>query len=189
MDFTDFGTELNIALGDTDDFTFTPEEKSRALTEAFNDTYTVKTVWDSTQAYSYGTSQYPVPTTMDTVKDIYIKADNNLDEPEKISSTLWEVIAGNIQFKPGSSIIPDGYTLYIKGNYKYGVADTVTESNLQEYILTVAQFRCLKLLGTKKLNRFLKNDTSVNEIVTWKRDLEQDMMNYRKRLPTAFEAG
>lgn len=190
MDFADLLEQLNINLGDTDNFTFTPEEKTRALTEAFNDSYAVKTVWDSTTVFDTETYQYAVPGTMNTVKDIYLSASNSTsDEPEKISANLWEVIGTNIQFKNGANrVITDGFTLYIKGSYKYTIADTVTETNLQEYISTVAQLKCLKSLGTKKLNRFLKNDTSVAEIVGWRNVLTQEVAEARRRLPRDFEA-
>lgn len=181
---------LNIELGDTDNFTFTPEEKTRALTEAFNDSYAVKIIWDSTLTFTSTTFQYPIPSSLTTVKDIYISISNSTaDEPQKISANLWEVVGSNIQFRNGANkVITSGYTLYLKGNYKYTTLDTVTETSVQEYILTVAQFRCLKVLGTKKLNRFLKNDTTVAEIVTWKNDLRGDMMEYRRNLPREYEA-
>lgn len=186
MDFAEFLSELNIALGDTDNFTFTTEEKTRALTEAINDPYTVKPIWDTSLTYSVGTYQYGIPTGMTTVKDIYIRTDNSVNNPTKIDSSFWEVIGTNIQFSPLTNI-PDTYGLYLSGNYKYTISDTITETNTQEYVLTLAQFRCLKLLGNKKVNRFLKNDTTMSELVTLKRDLEQDVINYRKRLPTSYQ--
>lgn len=189
MDFNDLLDELNISLGDSDNFAFTPEEKTRALTEAFNDPYATTTVWDSTLTYAVGTYQYAIPATLDTVKDIYVKRDNSQEQPEKLDSSLWEVVGTNIQFKPGADVIPTGYTLFIKGNYKYTVADTINDSAVQEYVLTVAQFRCYKLLGNKRALKFLKNDTSMAELVAFKRDLEQDMLNYRKRLPTEYQVG
>lgn len=186
MDFDDLLEQLNIALGDSDNFTFTPEEKTRALTEAVNDPYVVKTIWDSTLTTSAATYQYAIPVALTTVQDIYIRTDNSIDNPTKIDSSFYEVVGSNIQFSPHSTV-PDGYGLFVKGKYKYTTADTITETNVQEYVLTVAQYRCLKLLGNKKVNRFLKNDTTMAELVTLKRDLEQDMMNYRKRLPTGYE--
>jgi hypothetical protein len=189
MDFEDILEELNTQLGDTDDFTFTPEEKTRALTEAFNDSSVVKVIWSSATTFDASTYQYAIPGTMDTVKDIYISTSNSTsDEPEKISANLWEVVGANIQFRNGAnSTIPQGYTLYIKGNYKYTISDTVAETKLQEYILSLAQLRCLKSLGNKKLNRFLKNDTSIAEIVTWKRELQQEVSEYRRSLPRDYE--
>lgn len=188
MDFNDFLDDLNIQLGDTDNFTFTPEEKTRALTEAFNDPYVIKAKWDTTLTYTVGTYQYAIPTGVTTVKDIYIRTDNSLNNPTKIDSSFWDIVGAYIQFSPATNI-PDTYHLFVSGNYKYTISDTITEVNVQEYVLTVAQFRCLKLLSNKKVNRFLKNDTTLGEVIALKRDLEQDIANYRRRLPTGYQIG
>lgn len=180
--------ELNIRIGDTDNFTFTSNEKTSALTEAFNDDYVVKDKWDTTLTFDTGTYQYAKPSDVDVVLDIYLRPDNSQDEPEKIDSSLWEVIGSNIHFKNyASNIIPDGYTLYLRAKTKYDSDDTIIETNLQEYILTLAQLRLYKIMLNKKSMRFLKNDTSVAEIVAIKRDLEQDVIRYRQRLPKSYQ--
>lgn len=187
MDSADFLAELNIRTGDTDNFTFTPEEKGAALTEAFNDEYVITDKWDTSLLFTQGTYQYTKPSGVDAVSDIAIKADNSHDYPEKIDPSLWEVVGNNIQFKPGADIIPTGYTLYLKGKTKYDDADTINEVNVQEYLLNLAQLRLYKIMLAKKSMRFLKNDTTVGEIVTVKRDLEQDVAQYRRRLPKQYQ--
>lgn len=187
MDQADLLAELNVRVGDTDNFTFTPEEKTSALTEAFNDDYAITDKWDTSLTFATGTYQYAKPSDVDVVNDIYIKADNSQDYPEKIASSLWEVQGANIQFKPGADVIPNGYTLYLKSKTKYTTADTVAETNLQEYILKLAQLRLYGIMLNKKSMRFLKNDTTVGEIVAIKRDLEQDVMKYKQRMPRAYQ--
>lgn len=189
MDLAAFLAELNIRTGDTDNFTFTPEEKNSALTEAFNDEYVITDKWDTSLTFEAGTYQYPVPSGADAIYDIYIKPDNSQDEPEKIASDLWEVVGTNIQFKnSASNTIPSGYTLYLKGKTKYDTADTISAVGTQEYILKLAQLRLYGIMLNKKSMRFLKNDTSVSEIVTIKRDLEQDVAKYRQRLPRTYQS-
>lgn len=187
MDKTALLAQLNIRMGDTDNFTFTAEEKDDAITEAINNDYVRKQVWDSSLTYDVGTYQYAKPSGVDVIQDIYIKADDNLDEPEKIDSNLWEVVGTNIHFKKGSAVIPDGYTLYLKGFTKYDDADTIAETSLQEYVLNLAQLKLLRMLGVKKALRFLKNDTSMAEVVAIKRELEVEVREYRRRQPTAWE--
>lgn len=187
MDRTALLAQLNIRLGDTDNFTYTPEEKEDALDEAINNDYVRKQIWDSSLTYSVGTYQYAKPTGVDVIQDIYIKPDNNLEEPEKIDSNLWEVVGDNIHLKHGSHVIPDGYTLYLKGFTKYETADTLTETSLQEYVLNLAQLKLMRMLGVKKALRFLKNDTSMAEVVAIKRELEAEVREYRRRQPTAWE--
>lgn len=187
MDLSDFLTELNVRIGDTDNFTFTPEEKTSALTEAFNDDYVITDKWSASLTFTQGTYQYTLPSDVDVIADIYVKADNSSDYPEKIDSSLWEVIAGVLQFKAGANVIPTGYTLYLKGKTKFDSTDTINEVNVQEYLLNLAQLKLYKIMLAKKSMRFLKNDTSVSEIVTIKRDLQTDVDSYRRRLPKSFQ--
>lgn len=184
MDLSALLTRLNLRIGDTDNFTFTSDEKTQALTEAINDDYVVREGWDTTLSYTEGTYQYAIPSGVTVVLDIGIKPDNSQDNPVSIGGG-WSVVGSNIQFS-GPSQIPTGYTMYLRSRYKYTVSDTITEVNLQEYILTLAQLRLYKIMLNKKSMRFLKNDTTVGEIVAIKRDLEQDVLRYRQRLPKVF---
>lgn len=182
-------TTLNLRLGDTNNFTFTSDEKNQALDEAFNDDHVFSTVWDDSLTYDQNAYQYAKPTGIDVVQDISIRPDNTTaTEPESIASSLWEVIDSNIHFKNGANrAIPHGYTLFIKGKNKYTTSDTITETNVQEYVLNLAQLKCLKMLGVKKSLSFLKNDTSMGEIIAIKRELERDVQEYRRKLPKSFE--
>lgn len=189
MSFATLKATLNIRIGDTDNFTFTSEEKDEVLTEAYNDDLVVAETWDSSLTFDTNTFQYARPATVDRIMDIYIRTSNATDtEPQKIDSSFWEVVGANIQFKSNANnTIPDGYTLYLKGKNKYTVADSIAETNVQEYVLNLAQLRCLEMLLVKKTFKFLKNDTSVSEIVATKRELERKVALYRQRLPRAFE--
>ena len=173
-------------MGDSDNFTYTPEEKEDALTEAIRNDYVRKEEW-ADFVYSTGTYQYPLPAGVTVVADLYIKPDNNADEPQKIDSNLWEVVKGNIHMKQARRFIQDGYTIYVKGHDKYADDDSIAEESLQEYILNLAQLKLLRMLGVKKSLRFLKNDTSMAEIVAIKRELEAEVREYRRRQPTAWE--
>lgn len=191
MDFDETKTELNITLGDTDNVTFTPEEKIRALTKAWNDSYVVKVVWDSTLTFDPSTYQYTIPTSMDTVKGIYISATNSSSSnPDPIDASLWSVIDGNIHFNAlAGRSIPTGYTLYIKGGKKIDPdTDTLDTVGLQEYVIALAGYNTLGMLGFKKANLFLKNDTSMGELITLKRDLKDDVREARAKLLREFEA-
>lgn len=187
MNFAELLAQLYIRLGDDDHFTFTVEEKTDALTEAFNDSHVLNPIWDSSLTYSTGTYQYALPSSVNVVQDVYIKGDNSLDEPGKIDSSLWEVVDGNLHFKPGSQVIPDGWTLYLKGHTKYDENDTIAETSLQDYVLNLAQLRLLRMLGVKKALRFLKNDTSMAEVIAIKNELQREVDEYRRRLPRSWE--
>lgn len=188
MDYDDTYSELNIRIGDTADVTFTPEEKASALHKAWNDSFVVKTVWDSTTVWAASTWSYPVPSTMDSVKDIY-RAYSSSDSPLPISSDLYEIVDGNIRFRQNAErIFNAGDTVYIKGNKKLDYAtDSLTTTNLQEYVLASAGFNTLSLLGYKKANLFLKNDTSMSELVTLRRELDTERKELRGKLLREWE--
>ena len=61
MDKAAFLDELNVRTGDSDNFTFTEEEKNSAITRAMNDDHVVNEVWDSSLVYSSGTYEYAYP--------------------------------------------------------------------------------------------------------------------------------
>lgn len=186
MDKDQLLVQLNIRIGDTDNFTYTIEEKQDALAEAMNDDSVREELWGSF-TYSVGTYEYDKPTDMSVVDDLYIKRDNNSDEPEKIDSNLWEVVGNKIHTKNARQYIPDGYTIYVKGWKKLNDNSTVTDVHLQNYILNFAQLKLLRMLGVKKSLRFLKNDTSMSEIIAIKRELEAEVREYRRGLPTNWQ--
>ncbi len=187
MNFAALYAKLNIKLGDNDNFAFTQEEKEEILTESIEDEYVVKSVWDDSLVFATDTWRYAVPSGVTTIKDIYIQVDSTQD-PEAITLP-WDVVEGYIQFKGGSSIIPDGSTLFIRGNHKYTVDDTIAETRLQQYILSNAQILAMDEIGIKKILKFVKNDTSVSEILAVKNALERKVAKYKSSIPKEFQAG
>ena len=183
MDFADTLAELETTIGDAASITFTPEEKTRALKKAWNDSYVVKTVIDSTTLWATNTFSYAVPTTLRTVKDVYTQQ-NVVAGTESISADLWEVVDGQLIFRTAAtSLFNPGDAIYIKGNYKYDyLSDTITDTSLQEYIIASAGFNTLSLLGFKKANLFLKNDTSMSELIGLRRELDAERKELRAKL-------
>lgn len=191
MDYADTLEQLNITLGDTEDVTFTPEEKARALQKAWNDSYVVERVVDSTSTFTLGTRRQAIPATMTTVTGISLSPSNNLtaDFPSYVDSDLYDVIDGYIVWKNlANNIIPTGYTLYLVGYKKLDyLTDTLTNPNMQEYVIALAGYNTLTLLGYKKANLFLKNDLTVSELIALRRELKQEAMELRGKLGRAFE--
>lgn len=185
MDFNALYDELNIILGDNDDFTFTPEEKQRALTQAINDRYVVKKT-TGTFTYSNQTRGYTIPSGVTTVMNLFYNSSD--DWPQTLPGDAYDVIDGTvyIDFDYRYSI-PDGATITVVGNNKLTTSDTITATNLQEYVLTTAHYNTLNLLGTKKTNRFIKNDTNMSEIIAMRRELQQTMMQQRQSLQRSYE--
>lgn len=191
MDFQDTLDEMNITLGDSDDVTFTPEEKIRALRKAWNDQWVTNEVWDTSLSFNSSTYQYAKPATLDTVTGIYIRPTGGTDsEPADIGSNLWNVVGSNIQFKSGANnIIPQGFGLFVKGrkNLEYAT-DTITNTTTQEYVIALGAYNTVSALMYKKANLFLKNDTTMAELIAMKRELATDVARLRGQLQTEFQA-
>lgn len=188
MDFADTLEDLNITIGDSQDVTFTPEEKLRALQRAWNDSYVVKTVWDDSTIFDSTVFDYQIPSGITTVKDIYIVR-GGVQFPDSIESDLYEVVDGFIQFTSGIlRYVANGDVIYIKGNYKLDYnSDTLDTTNLQEYVIATAGFNTITLLKYKKANLFVKNDISVAELTQIGMDLDQQRTKLRAMLNREFQ--
>ena len=183
-------TDLNTTLGDSTDITFSSGEKTRALTRAWNDPYVVNPVWDTSLTYTQGTYQYTVPSTLTTLQDIYISPTGSSSPmPDPIDAGLWEKVGSKLQFHSDADrLIPTGYILYLKGNYKLTTSDNLPDEAMYEYVLSLAGVNTLSLLGHKKANLFLKNDTTMAELIGLRRELQNDVREGRQRLRRAFES-
>jgi hypothetical protein len=190
MDFATSLTTLDTILGDSDNVTFSVAEKTRAMTRAWNDSFVVTEVWDTSLTYAQGTYQVALPATLTTLKDIYISASGSVQPmPDPISNDLWEIVNGNIQFnQKADNTIPNGYVLYLKGNKKTTVSDTITPVNMQEYVLALAGYNTLTLLGHKKANLFVKNDVTMGELLGLRQQFATDVKEARTRLPKVYES-
>lgn len=190
MDYATAQTTLNVILGDSADTTFSTSEKQRALTRAWNDSMVVNPAWDTSLTYTTGTYQYALPSTLTTLKDIYISTTGTSDPfPEPIDNSLWEVVNGNIQFSPRADyVIPSTYTLYLKGNYKLTTSDSISKVNMQEYVLALAGVYTLTMLAHKKANLFTKNDVTMAELIGLKRELQNDAERFKMNLQREFES-
>lgn len=186
MNFDDLTLQLNNMLGDTSNFALSLAQKQQNLTTAFQDQYVVSEVWDNSITFSVTNYQYPVPTDMDVVIDIWLeRAQDRFPEP--ISTSLWNQIAGNIQFLPSAQWkIPDNYSLWVQGTHKNIVSDDITDVAAQNYILSLAGLLCLRNLAYTKLLSFLRNDTTVADIINLRKDMENEVAAYRAQLQTRW---
>jgi hypothetical protein len=182
MLFEDFLNELNLMLGDSNNFALSTDQKTQNLTSAFKDNYAVTPVWDSSITFSINEYQYALPADITTVSDIYLERDVS-QFPEYIGRDLWEVIAGNIQFNNMAHwTIPDTYPLWLKGYYKIQTTDTVSDIALQQYILSLAGWYCLRNLSYTKLNSFLRNDTTIQELLAARKEFFGEVLEFRRQL-------
>lgn len=189
MNFDESLEAVNIRLGDTNNVTFTPEEKIQAVQRAWDDSAAVTESWDTSLTYDSATSDYTLPSGTANVLSISLRPSNSTDtEPEGIDQGLWEVFDGSIRFRNNArAYIEDGSSLYLKTYRKLDYdTDTITDKKLQQYVVALGAWNTLEMLGYKKANLFLKNDTTMGELITLRRELQRDITRLRSSLPRAF---
>lgn len=164
------------------------ERLENAINEAWRDAYVAEQVYDTTSlVFAAGSYAYAVPTTMTTVDAIYMRADSTQGYT-KVDSDLWEVVDGQIIFsQKGTYRIPVG-ALQVRGHKKLAADDDISADNftLQNYVVTLAGFNILKYMGYTKVLSFLRNDTSLQELMAFKSQIQQDMLNYRRQLQATY---
>lgn len=186
MNFSTALSNLNIDLGDTDNFTFTNEEKTRALTQAWDDPYNVSVAWDETLTYDSSVYTYTAPATIEYFKGLYYKSDST-SFPKQLDSDSYTIIDGIIYINADYQYsIPNGSTLCVKGAKQLTVDDDLANNRI-EYVLKLARYNTLSMLGGKKANKFLQNDTSMAEIMAVRQTLEKEIANMRRRFTQSTE--
>lgn len=187
MNFANGLIQLKLLTSQVANFTFTDDEITQALTTAWQDQFVVNPVWDSSIVYQIGTWQYPVPATIDNIKEVYIK--RNTDQyPEKISQDLYEIVNGQLQVANKAQLFLDNsYVFYLKGNYKLTTSDSLQTDNQINYVLANAAFILLRQLSLKAAFVFLRNDISMVDIIRAKNDMQNDVIRYRQALSREFE--
>lgn len=188
LDFADALVQLKLLTSQTGNFTFTDDEITQALQTAWNDTYVVNQVWDSSLTFNGGTWQYAIPATVTTVRGLYfIRVLGN--DPEPISSDLYEVVAGNIQFNNSvTRWLGDSYTIYVKGSYKLTTTDELETTNLINYVINLAAEILLTNLVMKRTFVFLRNDTSMTDIARALQIIQGNVLRYKQAILREFES-
>jgi len=75
-----------------------------------------------------------------------------------------------------------------KGRKKLTTTDNLTTDNLVNYVLSLAGYILYKQLAFKRNFLFLKNDTSMGDIINSRRDMQADMLTYKQALLREFES-
>lgn len=188
LTFANALTQLKLLTSQTTNFTFTDDELTQALTEAWQNTYVVNTLLDSTVTFTSGTFTYTIPSTLTTVLDIFYKP-TSTDPITLIDKSLYTIINGSIIFVDNvQRWLGDTYTLYIKGRYKLLTTDNLTTDNHINYVLALAAYLLLKRLSYKHAFQFLKNDTSMSDIINARRDMQADVLTYKQALLRQYES-
>lgn len=187
LDFPTALNQLSIMTSQEGNFTFSADELTQALQQAWLDTYVVNQVEDTTVSYKPGTWQYAIPTSMNVVRKISYQRTTS-DYPEELDTSLYNIVAGNIEFENSMRLwVYDNYQLIIKGSYKVTLSDSLPTQNLVNYVLNLAAEILLSRLLLKKTFVFLTNDTTIQEIAAALNALSQQVLKYKQALLREWE--
>lgn len=188
--FTDALTQLKLLTSQTSNFTFTDDELTQALQQAWQDSYVCNKVTDTSLTYAAGTWQYPIPTTLTTVTGLRFQR-TSTDFPEPIDRSLYNINTGTgaIEFALAApSWFDAGQALFVDGRYKLTTDDLLETDALINYVTSNAAYVLLRNLALKRTFVFLRNDTSMADIINARRDMQADMLRYKQSLQREFEA-
>jgi hypothetical protein len=155
---------LNIWLKDSDDFTFTPAEKQESLNTAIDDPHVYINTRDTSLTVIVSTPSYPLPSGWTGLHNVAVDfygdgTDINLDR------SSWKLVDGNIYFRRDKVLnLPVGKSLILYGKKKLSSFDIIPNF-LQEYVLNMAASNTLSLLRAAKTNRFIRNETTMGEML------------------------
>lgn len=162
--FAQIYTDLNIALRDTADRTFTQAEKEAVLTRVITtDPWVRGAVRDASTLVVANQVSYALPSGMVSVATVlYDYYGDGYGTP--LSSQNFEVIDGNLVFSRAVKNLVEGKALILRGIKRYTIADSIPDLQ-SEYVLHVATARLFELLLSDKTNFFLINELSMGEVV------------------------
>jgi hypothetical protein len=187
--FADALTQLKLLTSQTTNFTFTDDELTQALTEAWQNSYVCNPVFDSSTSFQSGTFTYAIPATMTVMQSIWYNPTTST--PLQLLDRRLYTIPGDGTFvfiDDACRWLSDTYTLYIKGRKKLAITDNLTTDGLVNYVISLAAFMLLKRLALKSAFQFLKNDTSMSEIIAIRNSFQSDVLTYKQALQREFEA-
>lgn len=159
-----------------------------AVKSAWKDGYVSTQAYDNSLVFDSSVYEYTLPETISVVDSIYVKQ-SSASNPTPISADLWEVINGVIHFNNDAiRYLETGNQLHIRGKYKLTASDLLPNENptLQEYVVALASWIVLKQIGFTKILSFLRNDTSMSELIQFRREIERDVKAYRTQLQTSY---
>lgn len=181
--FTALKVRFNTWLRDTQNLTFTDDEKTELLTAALNDPLATTVVRDTSLTTIAGTYSYTAPTGIGAIYELGL--DLNGDGIfHLIPREQYDLINGAIYFN--TNALPAGKTIQIVGKSKLDATSADIPVKVQDYVLHIAMVNAFEMLKTSLTTRFVKNDMTMSDIInsinTHKQEavrLRQDIINQR----------
>lgn len=175
-------TRLKTMLRDPSDKTFTLAEKNEALKQAIDDDPFVFTIErDDSTTIVAGTNNYDLASNFQELTQLLVDIRSD-GFPIPMSPSGYRVINGSIWIERDHRNLPDGKKLIQVGKHKLHTTDSIPDY-LAGYIIHTAAAYLLELLLSDKTGRFLKNDTSMAEIMAAINNHRGVAARYQRTLP------
>jgi len=187
MDKATIISELATLLSDTLS-QVSDDRLTQAVDRAWRDPYVVIDEYDKSLTYDASTYEYTVPTGITNIESIYVQY-STTDTPEPIDAACWEVSDGKIRFnRYAFAILDTGDTLHIRGKKKLASGDSIPADNytLIEYVINLSALNVLRQLSFTKALSFLKNDTSMAELIGLQNNIVNDVNRCRAQLQKSY---
>lgn len=188
MIITEAIVELSTMLSDTLQ-QVSPDRLTAAMKSAWRDGHVATPVVDNSLTYDSSVYEYTLPSTINLVENIKVKQSSS-SNPTDISADLYEVVDGVIRFNENArNYLTTGEVIVLRGKKKLSTTDEIPDSDeiLIEYVINLAAWMVLKQLGYTKAVAFLNNDTSMSELINFRRDVERDLKYLRTQLQTSYQ--
>jgi hypothetical protein len=182
MFFTDLKVRLNKQLRDADNATFTDAEKTEALTDAIEESIVAVVELDSSKTFINGTRSYGLGANIKQVYNVSLDTGYN-GNPTPLPGEVWDFLAPNLTFNQGlTGGTPTSMPLYIEWLRKLLVSDDIP-APFDKYVINQAVYNTTQILANGKVNRFLKNDVSLGDIITRGQVAQREANRLKKQLP------
>lgn len=179
-DQTSLLARLNTELRDTGDKTFTAAEKLEILHRACED----ELVFDvqEIQVPVTGARLYSLDTHVKGIFDVEVDMDNDGFPETDFPREGWDFFNKKFVVKARYSQISTSAVFFLSTAWKYRYDDTTIPDNLQNYILNNSIIAAVGILQNGFVNRFLKNDVTMGDLVNRAATAKQEMMLQRQGL-------
>lgn len=185
MLFTAVKERLNKELRDSDNSTFTDDEKTEALTRAIEEDVVALPEEDSSVTFVNGTRSYNLATTIRAIYSIGLDSNGNGYPSPPIDAEAYDFIAPRLIFTSRwAQNVPDGSVLYIQQLRKLTISDDIPDVFVP-YVINMGIYYTTELLSSGKVNRFIRNDTTLSEIQARGATAMRTAQRLKKALPSA----
>lgn len=162
VDKTELLRRLNVELRDATNITFTVEEKEEMLRKAVSDRL-VYSVVEITQTIASSQRLYPISDTYTQV--LAVGYDSAADGfPVDLPGDAYDFLNNNLVINRRYMGLVAGRTLHIEVAKKWSITDNIPDY-LADYIVAKAVTYSAQFLTNQRINLFLKNKTTVGELM------------------------